>query len=248
MQFEVQAEVSINGVAVPVTAEPSIDVKVALASVPFTRWASTLCPEFSVKQIHLQSVDMFGPRVGFLKLRAFIVDTATGKQVPGIAFLRGGAVAVLVVLECEGEEYTLLTRQPRAPIGIHRFPEIPAGMLDGLGHFAGVAAKEMEEETGIKLDVDDLFNMTEAIYGDRFRGMIPSAGGCDERLHLFAHRRSVTRDELDAMQGRVHGAVDENEHIVLDLVPLADLDLITPDAKALSALTLYRRLRTQGKL
>ena len=30
------------------------------------------------------------------------------------------------------------------PIGWESFPEIPAGMLDGSGHFSGVAAKEMQ--------------------------------------------------------------------------------------------------------
>ena len=72
-----------------------------------------------------------------------------GVRVPGVVFLRGGAVAILVLLKCDGKTYVLLCRQPRAPVGRSDFPEIPAGMLDGDGKFAGVAAKEMEEETGL---------------------------------------------------------------------------------------------------
>eukprot|EP01045_Picozoa_sp_COSAG04_P021839 COSAG04_NODE_2387_length_4228_cov_1.352386_2_plen_80_part_00 len=36
-------------------------------------------------------------------------------------------VAVLVILECEGKEYTVLVRQARVPVGYHSLPEIPAG-------------------------------------------------------------------------------------------------------------------------
>jgi len=84
--------------------------------------------------------------------------------VAGIVFARGGAVAILIELHCEGSIYALLIRQPRLPIGFAQFPEIVAGqssrasspglhdvcfflagMLDGSGNFAGMAAKELEE-------------------------------------------------------------------------------------------------------
>lgn len=37
--------------------------------------------------------------------------------------------------------------------------------LDGSGNFSGVAAKEMEEETGIMIGEDDLIDLTELAYG-----------------------------------------------------------------------------------
>ena len=52
--------------------------------------------------------------------------------------MRGGSVGILVVLECDGTEYTVLTRQARVPMGTANLPEIPAGMLDGSGNFKGV--------------------------------------------------------------------------------------------------------------
>jgi ADP-sugar diphosphatase len=56
---------------------------------------------------------------------------------------------VLLILKAEGEkDKTILTLQPRLAVPDFAFPEIPAGMLDGSGNFAGVAAKEIEEETG----------------------------------------------------------------------------------------------------
>ncbi len=44
-------------------------------------------------------------------------------------------------MDCEGEKWVVCTRQPRVPIGRSDYLEIPAGMLDDSGHFAGVAAK-----------------------------------------------------------------------------------------------------------
>jgi len=62
------------------------------------------------------------------------------------------AVAILVLLECDGEQYTILTRQARVPAGYFRFPEIPAGMLDGSGHFAGgTRPRRREGRTGSRV-------------------------------------------------------------------------------------------------
>ena len=118
-------------------------------------------------------------------------------------FMRGGAVGILVILECEGEEYTILTRQARVPVGRHDLPEIPAGMLDGSGNFKGVAAEEMQEECNIVIAEDELVDLTGLAYGGKYRGMIPSAGGCDEFIRLFYVRRTVEREVLAELQGRL---------------------------------------------
>ena len=137
----------VNGI--PVTAENGIDVKAALAAKPFTDWlASVDTTRFTVNSIHFQSVDMFGPRVGFVKFKCAVTDSQ-GNFIPGIIFARGGAVAVLAILECEGEHHVVVTVQPRLATGSFEFVEICAGMLDGSGNFAGVAAKELDEELGI---------------------------------------------------------------------------------------------------
>jgi len=119
----------------------------ALASVPFRNWVTGLDSALCVNSVEIQSVDMFGPRVGFVKFKADVTfGGPDGRFVPGIVFMRGGAVAILVVLRVTSDagpdrEFTVLTCQPRVPIGKVAWPEIPAGMLDGDGHFAGVAAK-----------------------------------------------------------------------------------------------------------
>ncbi len=118
----------------------------------FKEWQDGLDAEFVVKKITVQSVDMFGPRVGFLKFKAEVSDK-DGSVVPSIVFMRGASVAVLFVLKAEetGKEYTILTVQARFPTGKHKFADIPAGMVDGDGNFVGVAAKEIKEEVGFEV-------------------------------------------------------------------------------------------------
>ncbi|GMP59659.1 hypothetical protein CsSME_00022861 [Camellia sinensis var. sinensis] len=55
--------------------------------------------------------DMFGKCVGFVKFNADVVDKATGKKVPGIVFAHGPAVAVLILLESDGNTFAMLTEQ-----------------------------------------------------------------------------------------------------------------------------------------
>lgn len=154
---------------IPVTYQSYIEesaVKLALSGVPFQEWLKQLETQqnLNLKSILIQNIDMFGPRVGFLKFKGEVTKTVSTeqvdlngvktflreeKQIPNIVFMRGGSVAILVVLITpKNKRYSLLTRQARFPIGFDNFPEIPAGMLDGNGDFKGVAAKEMEEETG----------------------------------------------------------------------------------------------------
>ena len=94
-----------------------------------------------------------------------------------MVFMRGGAVGVLVILECEGKEYTIITYQARVPVACSNLPEIPAGMLDAKGNFRGVAAEEIAQECDIEIKEEELIDLTELAYGDTWRGMLPSAGG-----------------------------------------------------------------------
>jgi hypothetical protein len=53
---------------------------------------------------------------------------------------------------------------------------------------------------------------------------------------------------ISELEGRLTGLPEEGERIKLHLVPLCDLWKSCPDAKALSALTLFNELRREGKL
>ena len=196
---------------------------------------------FNIRTVHIQSVDMFGPKVGFIKLKADVVD-AEGRPLPGIVFMRGGSVAILPVFICDGEEFAVLTVQPRFAIGKFDFVEIPAGMLDGSGDFAGVAAKELHEELGLSINSEELIDLS-AFVGNP-HGFYPSPGGCDEVIRIFALERNVTRLELDKMTGRCTGILSEGEQITLAIAPLNNLCMST-DAKAIIAYALYKKFRQQ---
>jgi ADP-sugar diphosphatase len=238
----------INGNSVPVSGE---NAELAVNSFQFKDWANGVDPRFNIRSIEFQSVDIGNhgrqPKVRFIKFKADVVD-ADGKPFAGIVFMRGGSVAILVILECEGEEYTILTIQPRFPGGNFAFPEIPAGTLEDDGSFAGGAARELEEETGIKIKKEDLVDLTALIYGDKFKGVFPTVGGSDEFFRLFAFRMEVKRDYLENLQGKCMGLACENEQITLKVIKLDDLAMEAPDAKALSALMLYVMAQARKKV
>lgn len=114
--------------SVPVSFLPSVSREVAqlaLSSEVFKTWSRRCEAEkdgrrIDVHSVEIQHVDMFGSRVGFVKIKAESTlvdrDTKNHHRLPGICFLRGGAVAILIVLICEendGEMYSLLVDQPR---------------------------------------------------------------------------------------------------------------------------------------
>jgi ADP-sugar diphosphatase len=147
-------------------------------------------------------------KLGFLKLTAKVFDQKTGKPIPGIAFIRGDAVAVLIRVIVESTAYFIMCRQLRFPVGGYTL-EAPAGMMDASANISGVMIKEIEEETGLVVP-----NVGELIDLGR---IIPSAGGCDESIHLFAWNTELSKEAFDEITRKIHGAVGENETIYLHL-------------------------------
>jgi hypothetical protein len=132
-----------------------------------------------VNQIFVESYTMFKNNIRFLKLTAD-VSTADGEScLPGTTFLRGPAVAMLVVLipddvqgigaDAVDQAYVVLTVQPRIATGSLGFVELPAGMVDGDSNFAGVAAKEIEEELIMVITQTELPCLTDKV-GEIRRG------------------------------------------------------------------------------
>ena len=204
--------------------------------------------------IKFQSVDFFGPNIGFLKFvanftnRDALIHLKKNPRLPGSVFMRSAAVAVLPVITVENEliKYTLVTVQARVPAGITRFTEIPAGMMDEKKNFGGNIAKEMKDQTGIVVPEKDMFCLTDWAYaGTGHKGMYPSVGGCNEYLKLYAWETSMGADEfkdlLSKTNDRTFGEESEGELIRIRVIPLDSLAKEAPDAKSLSALALYDR-------
>lgn len=226
----------INGNTVPVIGETQLitrDIIVkCLSSLKFKKWFMSIDPGIAVIRIVIQSVDMFGPNVGFIKLKADA--TFNGKPIPGIVFIRGNSVAILVILVCGRERWVVWTKQPRFAIGSSCCMEIPAGMMDDENNFVGVAAKELAEETGIKITSDKLISL-----GD----MHPSPGGCDEKIRLFCYKQEVSPEELASFQGKCTGNFEEGEMITLEILRYEEI-INSTDAKALCAMLRYEHMKS----
>ncbi|KAK3330667.1 hypothetical protein B0H66DRAFT_71588 [Apodospora peruviana] len=268
---------------IPVTLPEGLYEKQLLEFHPFSSWISTLkhsldlqtsnpshpfhSDPYMLRSVTIQAFDLFGhDRLGFLKLASH-VSNAAGERLSGAVFLRGPSVAMLVMLIPDDappdsdERYVLLTVQPRVAAGSLEFVELPAGMVDEAGNFAGTAAREIQEELGLEIPASELKCLTEMAIppgdgttdvlqdGNLPRATFPSPGGCDEYIPLFVHERRVPRPQLSDWTGRLTGLREEGEKITLKLVRMQHLwREAARDAKSLAALALWDGLRREGKL
>lgn len=104
------------------------------------------------------------------------------------------------------------------------------------------------QECDITISEDELVDLTELAYQGKWKGMLPSAGGCDEFLRLYVCRRQVEPGVITELEGRLTGLREEGERIKLHIVPLEEAWRISPDSKLLSCLALYDRLKQSGEL
>lgn len=203
-------------------------------------------PKFVVKEITPIAVSPFGQlgktKAGFAYMLADVQyakinnpTTGAPVAVPGLALVRGGSITILTFLHCEGIDYVILTEQARIPIGDPAYKEAVAGMLDGNDDFVGVAAKELDEEAGLKLGRKDFKDLGE---------FIPSAGGSDERIKLKYTRVKCDKAVLTYLNGRLTGEIGESEQITVRILPLSEvrsqiINGILTDAKLMVGLYHY---------
>lgn len=252
-----------------------------LLSFPaFKTWLSTLQKSLKLQQdpshpfhetpymlhsIQIQSHDRFGGgRLGFLKLKAEITNEK-GERLPGSVFLRGGSVAMLLILSPQDatetdSDHVILTVQPRIAAGSLGFVELPAGMLDDSGTFSGAAAKEIREETGLEIAESELINMSQLTYEASLpvqrskedylqQAIYPSPGGSDEFIPLFLAQKKMKKDEIDGLKGKLTGLRGSGEKITLQICRLDELwKVAARDGKTLAALALYEGLKRENKL
>lgn len=284
----VSKHIDFFGEMIPIHLPRELGLEELESWTPFQNWKTTLrqnlelqsspahsffAHPYSLREIEIQSVDRFGPRIGFVKLKAAILrdelpgddkgaDCTSSRQqpslaLPGISFLRGASVAILMILrprDSRRERYVVLTEQPRIPAGSLAFLEIPAGMLDdgeGGSFFVGPAAAEVEEETGFRIPRGELVDMTAlALAGSEHpeaqgldRAMYPSPGGCDESIALLLWEKELDRQEIEDLRGKLAGQRRQSEMITLRVKPYEDLwKEGARDAKTLAAWALYEGL------
>ena len=159
-----------------------------------------------IKSIRIDKVNFFGNNIGFIYLESDIeVD---GKKVPGISFIRGDSVSIMIILNTNKGRYTVLVEQYRHSVGDFK-KGIPAGMIDEEGKVSSTAIQEIEEEVGnLNITEDEL------IYLDTIQ---PSSGGCDENVILYAVEKDYDYDELIKFQDKITGCEEGNEVIKVDI-------------------------------
>jgi len=261
---------SINNIMHPVTgipitfssgiAEDVINKVVESLSQPnskFNKWYfKCIDNNIDIRSVKIDAVTMFGPNVGFLYLTADSrviknKETEEMQQLPGVTFIRGDAVCCLFVIKnTTNDTYNMvLVEQARVPIS-QRCLETPAGMLDGSNQFTGTMVKEIKEET--KIDISGHGFMSKSLVENsselpfhtlmELGEFIPSQGGCDERLKVFAYACEKTQDEIKEINDRITGEASEHEHIIVRVQDLTweNIDA-TNDSKLLVAASKFDR-------
>jgi ADP-sugar diphosphatase len=213
-----------------------------------------------LKEVVILSVTIFETGViGFMTVEAKlrrIRDSPTALD--RVVFLRGGSVAVLMILrpkEAKHERYVILTEQPRIGACGMSFLEIPAGMLDDSDNITGKAIQEIKEETGFTIHQDELINMTELALGqaqskeDLQSAMYMSPANLDESIHLLLWEKELDRKEIESLKGKLTGLRKQGEMITLRV---CDYEVLwkegARDAKTLGAWALYEGLNRSGQI
>lgn len=210
-----------------------LDLECAVGSKIFRDWARSLDPLINVMEVTIQGIYYRGApspdRVLFVMMVAGIAGTY-----PTSIVLRGPTVVILPVLVCGKDEYTLGALQRRPATGSRFYPEIIAGMSDGID-LVSAGLKEFEQETSIKIRQKDLIPLG--------KHAEPSPGIMSEPMHFFYVRKQVTHAELALFEDKLTGERDEGEEIILKVIPLDHLPLFAPhDMKAEIVYRRYREL------
>lgn len=147
------------------------------------------------------------------------VISPEGTKLPGIVFVRGHACVIVPLVEnaATGERLFLMVRQRRIGSGKNSL-EFPAGMLDEHSdNPAGIALKELHEETGLLLSGEDIFSLCDRI-------LYSSVGGSDEGIYYFGCIVRVSDHFFKSLHKSTGGNKSENEHICVELVTREDAE------------------------
>ena len=159
--------------------------------------------------------------------------TPEGDKMPPICFLKGEVVCVLVCLidNQTNEKYLLLVKQRRICDGSTTY-EHPAGMLDSEADAAKVAAKEVQEETGISLKISLLVQLIG-------HPCHPSSGTSDEAMYFFYCEIRLSPAEIEAYNNQKKGEGSEHERIVTTVLPFAQAHALITNTNGLLLNFLY---------
>ena len=171
----------------------------------------------------------------------FALVEATGRDPEGrplmpYVLLRGPACVVVPVCRnrLTGDKRFLMIRQRRVGHGGLSL-EFPAGMLDhDLHDPVGVAVRELDEETGVKVNPSSLMPLWD-------RPLHGSPGLSDECVYFFAVEIDLEDGEWCALEGGEAGHAHEGEFITTTLKTYAEAAGELTSIQPLMGFLLYHR-------
>ena len=177
----------------------------------------------------------FGPtNPGFILCDIKYIDYLDPNRAVKSAYvgLRGGTVTVLVVIN---NTWIVGVEQLRIAAG-KRIQEAVAGMIDESENLAGAAAKELYEESGIKISEKELISLG---------SFYTTVGFFDEKIQAYAAEVTLSEEKLQEIVCKLHGEENSLETIKLFLLKLEDPDAVykTQDCKTIFAYEKYLRYK-----
>jgi len=195
-----------------------LNMKLLEASPKYLAWKNNLalagCKIESMEPIQICNKPNGSLLFAFLKTR--VLDPE-GRPLPAYALLRGHACVIVTVLEnlATQEKKFLMVKQRRIGHGAESV-EFPAGMLDENTHDAkGVAIRELEEETGLKINFDSIVPLSD-------QALYSSPGLDDEAIHYFLCHVKLSPEEMSKFESGEKGLADEHEYIQIGLWNFSD--------------------------
>lgn len=156
-----------------------------------------------------------------------------GGKIPSICFIRGASVSVVVCfIEKETKQkYLLLVKQRRIADGSYMY-ETPAGMMDTEADPLTVAVKEVEEETGLTVTMEQVIPLTQ-------QQLYSSPGACDESMYMFYCELQLSQSEIWAFHQNSTGVISEYENIETVVVSIPEAMKMITNTNGLLNIYLY---------
>ena len=140
-------------------------------------------------------------------------STPEGDKIPPVCFLKGEVVTILICLIDQNtfKKYLLLVKQRRIADGSICY-EHPAGMVDNTKTPLEIAIQEVREETGIKVNPNQL----KPVLNDK--RLFPSTGTSDECMYFFYVELMLSKAEIEKYNHQETGADYESERIETEVL------------------------------
>jgi 8-oxo-dGTP pyrophosphatase MutT (NUDIX family) len=157
-----------------------------------------------------------------------------GKAALPYVLIRGAASVIVPVARNldTGESRFVMIRQQRIGSGDFSL-EFPAGMVDGDEDSAVAAARELEEETGLRMESASLVRLWDT-------PLYSSPGLSDESILFYAATFDLDDAAYRALEGGSAGHAQEGEHITTTLKTFAEASAESTSVLPLLGFFLHR--------